>query len=137
MEKRLILAVFCVVPLLLLGCGGEQGGRETSQASTAEPQQPATSVATGEGKPWDPALRPIDMAGADEKCAELHVGVSEKPETVVVNDNGTLQNVFVWVKSGSEGWSFPYARGRCPAGPEGLHVQAEAWTRCEEIGSRP
>ncbi len=56
-------------------------------------------------------MRPIDMAGADEKCAELHVGVSEKPETVVVNDNGTLQNVFVWVKSGSEGWSFPMPEG--------------------------
>ncbi len=129
MEKRQILAVFCVVPLLLLSCGGEQGDGETRQASSAEPQQPATGVATDEGKPWDPALgtatvtgtvkfegeaprmRPIDMAGADEKCAELHGGVRQKPETVIVNDNGTLRNVFVWVKSGGEGWSFPMPEG--------------------------
>ena len=45
-EKRLILPVFSVVFLLLLSCGEEQGGGETSQAGTAEPPQPATSAAT-------------------------------------------------------------------------------------------
>ena len=82
-----------------------------------------------DGKPWDsamgtatvtgsvkftgkkPRMRPIDMAGADEKCAEAHGGKRLKPDTVVINDNGTLQNVFVWVKSGAEGWSFPMPEG--------------------------
>jgi hypothetical protein len=72
-----------------------------------------TAVITGsvefDGKP--PRARVIDMAGADEKCAALHGGVRQKPETVVINDNGTLRNVFVWVKSGSEGWSFPMPEG--------------------------
>ena len=129
MEKRLISAVFSVVFLLLLSCGEEQGGGETSQASTAEPPQPATSAATDEGKPWDPALgtatvtgtvkfegkaprmRPIDMAGADEKCAEIYGGERQLPETVIVNGNGTLRNVFVWVKTGIDGWSFPMPEG--------------------------
>ncbi len=82
-----------------------------------------------DAKPWDPALgtatitgtvkfdgkkprtRPIDMAGADAKCAEIHGGKRLKPETVVVNGNGTLRNVFVWVKTGVEGWSFPLPEG--------------------------
>ena len=89
---------------------------------------PAIS-AGNDGKPWDPALgtatitgtvkfdgkkpraRPIDMAGADEKCAALHGGKRLKPETVVINDNGTLKNVFVWVKTGVEGWGFPLPEG--------------------------
>ena len=88
---------------------------------------PATSGA--EDKPWDPALgtatisgsvkfegkpprtRKIDMAGADAKCAEAHGGVRQKPETVIVNENGTLRNVFVWVKTGVEGWKFPTPEG--------------------------
>ena len=58
-----------------------------------------------------PRTRPIDMAGADEKCAELHGGKRLRPDTVVLNENGTLRNVFVWVKSGAEGWSFPMPEG--------------------------
>ncbi len=132
MDKRLILIVACLIPLL--ACSAEQGSDQSGDAgqaaapSLSEAQTPTVSVAA-EGKPWDPALgtatitgsvkfdgkppraRPIDMAGADEKCAELHDGVRQKPETVVVNDNGTLRNVFVWVKTGSEGRSFPMPEG--------------------------
>ncbi len=126
--KRLILAVFSLGFLLLVSCGEEKGG-ETRQASTAEPPQPAISTATDERKPWDPALgtatvmgtvkfngkaprmRPIDMAGADEKCAEIYAGERQLPQTVLVNGNGTLRNVFVWVKTGIDGWSFPMPEG--------------------------
>lgn len=43
---------------------------------------------------------------ADPVCASLH---SEPvfAETVIVNDNGTLRNVFVYVKEGLEGKTFP------------------------------
>jgi hypothetical protein len=37
--------------------------------------------------------------------------VRQKPETVIVNENGTLRNVFVWVKTGVEGWKFPVPDG--------------------------
>ncbi|HIG69644.1 MAG: carboxypeptidase regulatory-like domain-containing protein [Myxococcales bacterium] len=105
MENRLIRIATCLVILV-----------------------PAVAQA-GDGKPWDPAMgtasisgtvkfdgkqprsRGIDMAGADEKCAEMHGGVRQKPESVIVNENGTLRNVFVWIKSGAEGWEFPMPSG--------------------------
>ncbi len=131
MDKRLILVVLCLV--FPLGCDGEQGsGGQASDRSArqggGEPKTSPVSVVAA-GKPWDPALatatitgsvkfdgkppraRSIDMAGADEKCAELHGGVRQKPETVVINDNGTLRNVFVWVKTGIDGGSFPMPDG--------------------------
>ncbi len=43
---------------------------------------------------------------ADPKCAELHADDPLKDETVLVNDNGTLRNVFVYVKGGLEGKTF-------------------------------
>ena len=104
-ERRLILTATCLViffPLL-------------TQAGDGKPWDPALGTATISGSvKFDgkqPRSRPIDMAGADEKCAELHGGVRQKPDTVIVNDNGTLRNVFVWVKSGAEGWDFPMPAG--------------------------
>ena len=52
-----------------------------------------------------PQMEPVSM-NADPVCASLH---SEPvyTETVVVNDNQTLKNVFVYVKEGLEGKTFP------------------------------
>ena len=52
-----------------------------------------------------PQMEQVSMA-ADPVCAGLH---SEPvyTETVVANANGTLKNVFVYVKEGLEGQSFP------------------------------
>ncbi|MGH9580011.1 MAG: carboxypeptidase regulatory-like domain-containing protein, partial [Terriglobales bacterium] len=72
-------------------------------------------------------VRPIDMAGADEKCAELHGKERVKPEAVIVNENGTLRNVFVWVKKGVGGWTFPSPAGNAVLDQKGCiyhpHVQ--------------
>ncbi len=126
MDKRLVLVVTFLIPLL--GCGGEEGGGQAGPPSGAEApaaEDSARETAAGGGKAWDPAMgtatvkgtvkftgeapkaRAIDMEGADAKCAELHGGERVKPEAVIVNDNGTLRNVFVWVTKGAEGWSFP------------------------------
>lgn len=43
---------------------------------------------------------------ADPKCAELHADSPLLAEEVVVNGNGTLKNVFVYIKSGLEGKTF-------------------------------
>jgi plastocyanin len=51
-----------------------------------------------------PARKAIDMSG-DPACAEAHHGKAFD-EAVVVNPNGTLENVFVYVKSGLEGKKF-------------------------------
>jgi plastocyanin len=51
-----------------------------------------------------PARMPIDMSG-DPACVEAHHG---KPfdESVIVNPNGTLANVFVYIKAGLEDKTF-------------------------------
>jgi hypothetical protein len=43
---------------------------------------------------------------ADPKCAEMHADTPLVSEEVVVNANGTLKNVFVYVKGGLEGKTF-------------------------------
>ena len=142
MDKRLILFAACLVSLL--GCPGEQGDGQVGQPSGGETTKPAKSGGE-DGKPWDaalgtatimgsvkfdgkpPRMRPIDMAGADAKCGELHGDERQKPETVIVNDNRTLRNVFVWVKTGMEGWSFPMPEGNAVLDQKGCmyhpHVQ--------------
>ncbi|NRA03607.1 MAG: hypothetical protein HRU00_13505 [Myxococcales bacterium] len=129
MDQRSSLSIVCLI--FLIGCSAEQASDPSGQATApgaGEPQTQAVQVA-GNAKPWDPALgtatiagsvnfagaaprsRPIDMAGADEKCAEIHGGKRLKPDTVILNDNGTLRNAFVWVKTGVEDWSFPMPEG--------------------------
>ncbi len=73
MNKRPILVAVCSIVLMSASGRGED----------AKPWDPAlgTAAITGtvkfEGK--KPRMRPIDMAGADEKCAELHGGKRLKP----------------------------------------------------------
>ncbi len=98
-------AALAVLSLLLLAaCGG--GGTEEAAAPEAPPQEtfqvdPAVAASvsgsvkfTGEA----PKLVPINMGG-DEECKATHDG-PVYPETVVVNPNGTLKNVFVVVTAG-------------------------------------
>ena len=101
MDNRLILVAACLA-LFLPATGG---GQEDKAWDPAMGTATITGSVKFNGK--KPRTRPIDMAGADEKCAELHDGKRLRPDTVVLNENGTLRNVFVWVKSGAEGWSFP------------------------------
>jgi plastocyanin len=51
-----------------------------------------------------PPRKTIDMSG-DPACVEAHHGKA-LDESVVVNPNGTLANVFIYIKSGLEGKTF-------------------------------
>jgi hypothetical protein len=90
--------------ILTLSCGGQEpettGGEEA--APTTQVYQPTGDEGTITGKVnfqgQAPKLRPLDM-GADAVCASKHAG-PVYPEVVVVNTNGTLRNVLVYVKSG-------------------------------------
>ena len=121
MDKRLFLVLASLALVFPLSSGADDG----------KPWDPAVGTATITGSVKftgkKPRSRPIDMAGADEKCAEAHGGKRLKPETVILNDNGTLRNVFVWVKSGVEGWSFPMPEGDAMLDQKGCmyspHVQ--------------
>ena len=52
-----------------------------------------------------PVMEKISM-NADPTCASLHSG-PVYDDSVIVNGNGTLKNVFVYVKEGLEGKTFP------------------------------
>jgi plastocyanin len=80
--------------------GGGTGGGATA-AATAFPVDTA-NAATVTGRVAftgaKPAMARIDMS-EEATCAAKHAGGAFS-EQVVVNDNGTLRNVFVYVKSG-------------------------------------
>ena len=108
-KRKLLIAAIPALLLLLVACGGEEA---TAPTETAEPEaqptvaqvDPATAATiTGTVKfaGSKPRQRRIRM-DADAQCANLHQGAVYS-EQVVVNDNGTLRNVFVYVKEGLSG----------------------------------
>jgi plastocyanin len=111
MIKQFLAVLFA---LALVGCEGG-GGEETTTpapATSAEPAPPPVDPATAgtltgtavlEGAAPEP--KAIQM-GADPVCAKLHT-TPAKTEFVVVNADGTLANVFVYVKEGLGGRKFP------------------------------
>lgn len=111
-RKWLILAPGALLAVGLLGCGGgeEPAATETAEAPAETAQMeyteidPATTgtlkgVVKFEGEA--PARRPLTNIQTDPECAEMH----DSPplsETVVVNENGTLRNVALFVSDGLE-----------------------------------
>ena len=104
--------------LMFSGCGKKE------ESENVAPKEEATKTAAGAPAGIDeangatvtgkisfagekPAMRNIDMS-ANPVCARAHT-TPQKSEEVVVNGNGTLKNVFVWVKSGlpDRQWSPP------------------------------
>jgi hypothetical protein len=97
---------------LLAACGGSRqetgGGSESGAASEQAVWKPTGDEGSIKGQVrFDgqaPKMKPLSM-DADSVCAGKHKG-PVYPETVVANKNGTLRNVFVYVKSGLEGKTF-------------------------------
>ena len=99
--------------LVMAGCGGGDGGGggggDGGGGATVEnPVDAATAgniagsiVFEGDA----PTMDAIDMS-SEETCAAKHSSTPMVQE-VVVNGNGTLANVFVYVKEGLEGLQFP------------------------------
>lgn len=73
-----------------------------------------------------PARKPIDMSG-DPACVEAH-HTKAYDESLLVNPNGTLANVFIYVKQGLEGKKF-----ELPAAPVTID-QRGCWFRPRIIG---
>ena len=103
--------------LVMAGCGGgdgggASGGGDAGSGSTVEnPVDAATAgniagsiVFEGDA----PSMATIDMS-SESVCAAKHASTPMAPE-VVVNGNGTLANVFVYVKEGLESLQFPTTR---------------------------
>jgi plastocyanin len=112
MPHRTALAspLIVVFFLVIAACGS--GETEVETAAEAPPQEvfqvdPSVAAAVsgtilfaGEA----PKLVPINMGG-DEDCKATQDG-PVYPETVAVNENGTLKNVFVFVTTGLEDKAF-------------------------------
>jgi plastocyanin len=100
----LVLAL--VLALVVSACGDTP---TPPPASTAPALDPATTGTVSgrvvlDGTP--PAARTIRMDG-DRKCLSLVPGGSRPVPAYVVGEGGGLANVFVYVKSGLDGRSFP------------------------------
>jgi len=107
--KRILISCGAVSLLLLAGCG------KSDQAESVKPKEEPTKTAAGAPAAVDdanagsvtgkvsfsgekPVMKNISM-DATPACAKAHT-TPQKSQEVVVNDNGTLRNTFVWVKAG-------------------------------------
>ncbi len=98
----------------------KDNGSKSDKADKSEKTEEIVAKAT---KQWDPALgtvtikgvvkfngkapkrKPIDMGGKPE-CA-AHAANKPLDETIIVNADGSLKNVFVYVRKGVDEWIFP------------------------------
>lgn len=108
--------------LLLAGCGGGGGGGDSGQkpagdhGSTPPAAQAPAPAAQAGGQTVTltgtinltgtaPERSPLKM-NADAVCVKAHADAPALSQDVLVDANGMLQNVFVYVKNGLEGQSF-------------------------------
>lgn len=118
LHRNLRIVIPAVSTCVLIGCGGggaSDGTEETAAGESPEAAQqaaPAVDPATAatvtgqvvfEGTA--PEMEAIDMS-QEPVCAEKHPTPPASQE-VVVNENGTLRNVFVRVTEGLDGTTFP------------------------------
>ena len=105
-----------VAPTLMLwvmaGCGGGDGGGASGGggggAAVENPVDAATAGNIAGSVVFEgtaPSMDAIDMS-SESVCAAKHAS-TPMIEEVVVNGNGTLANVFVYVKEGLESLQFP------------------------------
>lgn len=105
------------------GAGEEEGGEAAGEMAQQAPAIDMSTVGSISGSvSFDgtaPEPQPIDMS-EEPTCAEKYEG-QPMMETVVVNDNGTLKNVFVYVKSGLPDVDFPTPREPVVLDQAGCH----------------
>ena len=104
-----LFGVTLLSTLIIVGCGGGDDGSESAGSSATSsgavvenPVDPSTAGNISGSVAFEgsaPAMDAIDMS-AEPVCADKHAN-TPMAQSVVVNDNGTLGNVFVYVKEGS------------------------------------
>ncbi len=110
LRNTLSLSLFTCALIAAMGCGGGDSGSDSSGTSTTPAASAATTplgsasvsgTVTFAGSA--PEMKPIRL---DKECRDLNAQAVHA-QNVVVNENGTLQNVFVYVKEGlPAGYSF-------------------------------
>jgi plastocyanin len=104
MRSSLSILATLALPVLFAACGGgddaDTGGAAATSGDTYTVDPAEAAVITGVVR-FDgaaPPPEPIDMSD-EPTCAEKHSSGPVR-ERVAVNENGTLRNVFVYVKEG-------------------------------------
>ena len=112
--KRLVPAAACAATMFLFSCGGggqtpapAASGSGTATSSVPAAIDPATAAGisgkvTFEGTP--PSPQPVKLT-SDPFCAGANPGLTT--EAGLVGPGGVVQNVFVYVKDGLTGRTFP------------------------------
>jgi len=119
--KKIWIGVGLVSVLALAGCGGgnppesakQEGAAPAAGGAAATPDEANGGTVTGKVAftGAKPAMKTIDMS-ANPVCTRAHATSPQKSEEAIVNDNGTLKYVFVWVKAGlpaDKTWAVPTA----------------------------
>ncbi len=114
MNKRPWLALACVfsLALFLIACSKkEETTEQPAETTTAVQPTPIDQSTVGEvtGKVSFDGTKPkqhVIMMDQDPVCVKAHGGKPVYAEDDAVNGNGTLPNVFVYVKSGAEKYTF-------------------------------
>jgi plastocyanin len=117
--KKIGIGAGLVCMLALAGCGGGNPPETAKQdcaapaggGAAATPDEANGATVTGKvAFAGDkPVMRTIDMS-ANPVCTRAHATAPQKSEEAIVNDNGTLKYVFVWVKAGlpaDKTWAVP------------------------------
>ena len=141
MKRAQLISAIVIGVVLAIGCGSKQDASATTgkHESSERPMQLAQTAATPTPAPsaqpsstggsasikgtvafqGTAPASPIVKMDADPVCQQQHSG-PVRTEEVVVNQNGTLKNVFVYVKEGAKG---PFST---PGAPVTL-TQAGCW----------
>jgi plastocyanin len=121
-KLRFLLRMGLVSTIVVCGCVG-CGSKEETPAAPA-PAASSTPGATLAASAAAATLGKASISGkvtftgaaptpkkiatsADPKCEEMHADKPLTSEAVIVNSNGTLRNVFVYVKGGLEDKTYP------------------------------
>jgi plastocyanin len=134
--NRIRLLTLCCLAAFLAGCSGNGAKKEPEPAAKqaavppsyfkADPATAGVVSGTVKFSGKKPVRTVIDM-DQEPACVTAHKGKATD-DSVVVNSNGTLANVFVYIKSGLEGKKF-----EPPATPVVLD-QNGCWFRPRVIG---
>ncbi|HEX4964494.1 MAG TPA: carboxypeptidase regulatory-like domain-containing protein [Thermoanaerobaculia bacterium] len=109
MSRKLLCLVALGAVLALVGCGG--GSKEEAPAASSTPAAPAAPAADAGGVTGTITFAGTDTDtpiafSADPVCAALHTSAPADTNEIAAKD-GKLGNVFVYVKTGLEGKTFP------------------------------
>jgi hypothetical protein len=119
--KKIWMAVGLVCAVTLIGCGGDKPPETAKTEGAAAPAAGGAAAMPDEANGGTvtgkvafagdaPKMKSIDMSAVPQ-CEKAHTGEPAKTEDTIVNANGTLRYVFVWVKAGlpDKNWAVPPA----------------------------